>query len=97
MTNVEQVLVKTCELQTSSMRNTKKETKLFSLNVRADRLVRQMELESHRAQATSDWSRYGKLQDELDIVNGSIKDMEEKMDAPTPEKKASNAGAGGGN
>jgi len=67
-------------------RNNKTETKLFSLNVRADRLVKQMDLELQRAKATDNWTRYDKLQDELDDANSLVKEVETTLDAPSPEK-----------
>ena len=44
MSNVEKVLVQTCQLQAAMCKNNKTEARLFLLNVRADRLVKQMDL-----------------------------------------------------
>jgi len=45
-----------------------------------------MDLELQRAKATDNWTRYDKLQDELDAANSLVKEVETKLDAPSPEK-----------
>jgi hypothetical protein len=79
MSKVEEVLVKTCEIQGAMHQSTKSETKLFSLNVRADRIVKQMQLALERGKATEDYSTYDKLQKDLDTVNEKVEDMENNL------------------
>ena len=86
MSHMEKVLVQTCELQASLHKSNKSEAKLFSLNVRADRIVKQMELALQRASASGDWSKYDELQVNLERVNNDIEEMETKIGTPSPQK-----------
>ena len=79
MSKVEEVLVKTCEIQGAMHQSTKSETKLFSLNVRADRIVKQMQLALEHGKATEDYSTYDKLQKDLDSVNEKVEEMENNL------------------
>ena len=54
--------------------------------MRADRIVKQMELALQRASASGDWSKYDELQVNLERVNNDIEEMETKIGTPSPQK-----------
>ncbi|KAL7526540.1 hypothetical protein ACHAWF_001811, partial [Thalassiosira exigua] len=65
MSNVERVLVKTCEsqreFQQSFNKNSKSDSVMFSVSMRADRLLKEMGLEAQQAAVTGNWDRYNLL------------------------------------
>lgn len=81
-----EILYQTVAMQSSQRKTSKKESLLFSLNVSADRHVKQMDLASKRAQSTGEWEKYDNLEKELDEVNASIKELNAEIAAPSPVK-----------
>ena len=79
MSKVEEVLVKTWKIQGAMHQSTKSETKLFSLNVHTDIIVKHMQLALEHGKATEDYSTYDKLQKDLDMVNERVEEMENNL------------------
>ena len=79
MSNLEKVLIQSCELHTNMQKNGKQETMIFSLNTRADRLIKKMTLAMKRSEATGDWTNYYKLDDDLTEVNSKIEGLENTL------------------
>ena len=80
MSNLEKVLIQSCKLQTNMQKSGTKETLIFSLNTRADRLLKQISLAMKCAEATGDWTTYEKLNTDLNEVNSKIEGLENTLD-----------------
>merc|ERR1712032_1525922 len=76
---VEQALIDTCNMQRSMRQGNKQSDILFSLNQRADRTVRLMDMASKRAVANGDWSAYDNHESALKVIHEQIAALEDAL------------------
>ena len=76
---VEQALIDTCKMQSSMLQGNKQADVLFSLNQRADRTVRLMDMASKRAVSNGDWSAYDSHESELKVIHQQIVALEDAL------------------
>ena len=81
---MENVLLQTVQFNCNFERKSMYEVKLFSLNVRADRTLKQMSLAFEQGKAVNTFEAYNKLQEKLHEINSEIESIEaEMMECPT--------------